>query len=90
MIGRFGKDVLMILAVFLAKHVLPKLATKTSSSILDKFERKISGQRAARAGKGLTLFFPNKDMNDIIRIVKSIAFLIDGTTETLKHEIKKQ
>ena len=52
MIGRFGKDVLMILAVFLAKHVLPKLATKTTSSILDKFERKISGQRAVRAGKG--------------------------------------
>ena len=37
-----------------------------------------------------SLFFPNKDMNDIIRNVKSIAFLIDGATETLKHEINSK
>ena len=40
----------------MAKDVLPKLATKATSSVLDKFERKISGKGAVRAGKGFTLF----------------------------------
>ena len=44
-----------------------------------------------RAGKGFTLLISNKDMNDIIKIVKSLkdlGVLIDGVTETVKHEIK--
>ena len=46
-----------------------------------------------RAGKGLTLFFSNEDINDIIKIIKSLEdsdVLIDGITETVKHEIEKQ
>ena len=46
-----------------------------------------------RAGKGFTLFISNKDMNDIIKIIKSLEGLgvfIDGVTETVKHEIRKQ
>ena len=71
---------------------LPKSATKVSSSVLDKFERKISGTSAVRARKALTLFVSNEDMNDIIKIVESLensGLLIDGTSETVKHEIKK-
>ena len=44
------------------------------------------------AGKGFTLFILNEDMNDIIEIIKSLedlGVLIDGATETVKHEIKK-
>ena len=38
-----GKKALIDLSVPLAKDVLPKLATKATSSELDKFERKLSG-----------------------------------------------
>ena len=46
--------------------MLPKLATKATSSVLDKLGRKISGQGAIRAGKG---FISNEDKDDIIKIV---------------------
>ena len=46
-----------------------------------------------RAGKGFTLFTLNEDMNDIIKIIKllkDLGVLIDGVTETVKHEIKNK
>ena len=46
-----------------------------------------------RAGKGITLVILNKDKYDIIRIIKSpdnLRALIEGTSETVKHEIKGQ
>ena len=46
-----------------------------------------------RAGKRFTLFISNEDMNDIIKIIKSLedsGVLTDGVTETVKYEIKKQ
>lgn len=70
--------------------MLPKLATKATSSVLDKLGRNISGQGAVRAGKG---FISNEDKDDIIRIVKSLeksGLIIDIAIETLKHEIKIQ
>ena len=48
---------------------------------------------AVRARKRFTLFISNEDMNDIIKVIKSLenlGVLIDGVTETVKHEIKKQ
>ena len=48
-IDKIGKDALINLAVPLDKDVLPKLATKATLSILDKFERKIIGRGAERA-----------------------------------------
>ena len=45
-LGKLGKKVLLYLAVSFAKNVSPKLATKATSSVLDKFERKISGKGA--------------------------------------------
>ena len=59
----------------------------------NKFERKINGKGAVRAGKGFTLFILDKNMNDIIKIIKSLedsSVLIDGVTETVKHETKKE
>ena len=70
----------------MANNVLPKLATKTTSSILDKFERKRSGQRVVRTGKWFTLFISNEDMDNIITIVESLeksGLLIDGVSEML-------
>ena len=64
-----------------------------TSSAIKKFDRKISGRGAVRAEKGFTLFISNEDMNDIIKIIESLedsGVLIDGVTETVKHEIKNK
>ena len=48
---------------------------------------------AVRARKGFTLLISNEAMNDMIKIIKSLedwGILIDGVTETVGHEIKKQ
>ena len=47
---------------------------------------------AVRARKGFTLLISNEAMN-MIKIIKSLedwGILIDGVTEIVKHEIKKQ
>ena len=46
-----------------------------------------------RAGKGSTLLISNEVMNDINKIIKSLedsGAVIDGVTEAVKHELKKQ
>ena len=46
-----------------------------------------------RVEKGFNLFILNEDMNDIIKIKNTLedeCVLIDGVTETVKHEIKRQ
>ena len=46
-----------------------------------------------RAGKWFILFIWNGDMNDTIKIINSLEdsrVLINGVTETVKHEIKRQ
>ena len=71
---------------------MPKLATKATSFVLDKFERKISGEGTVRAGKGFTLFISNEDLNNIIKIkgpLEKSDLLMDGATEAVKHRIKK-
>ena len=72
---------------------MAKFPTKATSSELDKFKREISGRGVARAGKWLNLFISNKDVDDIIKIAELLeksGLLIDGTTGTVRHEIKKQ
>ena len=73
----------------MTKDVFPKLAAKAALSILHKLKKKVSGKGAVGAGKGFTLFISNEDMNNIIKIRKSLeksGLLIEGTTETVKHE----
>ena len=94
MIGNLGKKTnrLIDLADTLAKNVLTKLATKTASSVIDKFEKSISVRGSVRARKGLTLIIPNESMDDVTKTAKSLEILIpliDGVIETAKHEIKK-
>ena len=60
-------------------------------NVINKFERKISGKGAVRAGKRFTLFISNEDMADIIKMVESLeksGLPIDGLTKTVEHEIK--
>ena len=92
-LGNLGKKVLTNIAILLARDNLPGLVSNLTSNAINKFNRKISGKGAVRAGKGFTLFVVNEDMNDIIKIIKSLedsGVLIDGVTETVKHEMKKQ
>ena len=54
--GNLGQKALLDLTVPLAEDVLPKLATRATSSIIDTFERKINGEASLNAGKGFILF----------------------------------
>ena len=92
-LGNLGKKVLKKIPIPLARDNIPGLVSKLTSSAVNKFDRKISGKGAVRVGKGFTLFISNEDMNDIIKIIKSLevsGVLTDGVTETVKFEIKKQ
>ena len=77
----------------MARDNFPGLVSNLTSNAISKFQRKISGKGAFRAEKGFTLFISYEDMNDIIKIMKSLEdldILIDGVTETVKDETKKQ
>ena len=71
---------------------LPGLVSNLASNAINKFEKKISGKGAFRAGKGFTIIISKEDMNDIKKkkLLEDSDILIDGVTETVKNEIKKQ
>ena len=51
------------------------------------------GRGIVGAGKGTTLVISNGDKDNINRIIKSLEYvgvLIDGVSETVKHEVKTQ
>ena len=80
-------------AIPLARDNLAALVSNLTLNAIIRFERKISGKEAVRVGKGFTLFILNEDMNDIIKIKNTLEddrVLIDGVTETVKNEIKRQ
>ena len=92
-LGNLGKKALTNIAIPLARDNLSGLVSNLTSSAMNKFGRKISGELAVRAGKGFTLFISNEDINDIIEIIKSLedsGVVIDEVTEIVKHELKKQ
>ena len=92
-LGNLRKKALTDLAIPLAVDNLPGLVSKLASNAINKFERKISGKGAVRAGKGFILSVLNENMNDIIKIIKSLEdsnVLTDSITETVPHETKKQ
>ena len=73
----------------MARDKLPGLVRNATK----KFERKTSGKGGVRTERGFTLFSSNEDMNNFIKIIKSLqnlGVLIDSVAETLKHETKKQ
>ena len=53
----------------------------------------MTGSGVVRARKAMNLVNSNKDIDEIIRIIVSLEtsdVLLDGVTETIKHEIKQQ
>ena len=88
-----GKKALTDLAFPLARGNFSGLVSNLAAKAINKFERKISENRAVRAGKRFTLFISNEDMNDITEVIKPLEdsyALTDGITETVKHEIKNK
>ena len=91
-LGHLGKKPLTSIGIPLARDNLVGLVRNLHISATNRFDRKISGKGAVRAVKWFTLFISNKDMNDIIKIIKSLensSVLIAGVTKTVKHETKK-
>ena len=87
------KKALTNIAISLARDHLSGLVSNLTSNAINKFDRKISAKRAFRAGKGFPLFISNEDMSGVTKFIKSLedsGALIDGVTETIKGEIKKQ
>ena len=71
---------------------LSEFVSNLTSIVINKFERKVSGNEAVRAGKLFALYISKEDMNDIIKIIKSLedsGVLIDAVSETVKHEKRK-
>ena len=72
----------------LAKSVkIPLVLTATASAMDAAIHKKIFGSGVT------TLIISNKEMNDIMKIVKSLeefGLLIKGISETIKNEAKKQ
>ena len=64
---------LKIVAIPFPLDDLSILVSNTASNAIKEIERKISENRAARTGKGITLFISNENINDIIKIVKSLG-----------------
>ena len=87
------KKALTNIAIPLARGNLLGLVSNLASNAINKFTRKISGKEAVKGGKGFTLFISNEDMNDIIKIIKSLEnsnTLTNGITETVKTLNKKK
>ena len=81
-------DPLMKVAMPLAKNVLAPLGLTAAMSAIDgSIKKKILGSGAT------TLIISNDEMNDIIKIVKSLkncGVLLKGVNETIQHEAKVQ
>ena len=58
--------------MFFTRDNLPGLVCNITSKTINKFERKISGKGAVNAGKRFALLILNEEMNDIIKIIKSL------------------
>ena len=78
---------LMKVAMSLAKNVLVPLGLTAAMSALDgSIQKKIQGS-------GVKLIIEQKDMNDIMKIIKALensGILLKGVSITIKHEAKEQ
>ena len=73
--------------LFNSLGLVSNIASNAAWNAINKLERRI------RAEKAFPLFISNEDMDDDIKIVKSLedsGVLVDGVTEAVKHEIKNK
>ena len=69
MMRNLSKKAIIDLAILLAKDVWPELASKVTSSILDKLEKKVKWERSSR-NRNRIHFIHCKDIDDVTKIVK--------------------
>ena len=85
---------LIKVAIPLAKNVLAPLGLTAAMSAIDgSIKKKMLGSGATKGAGTITLIISNNEMNDIIKIVKSLedyGVLLKGVIETIKHEAKEQ
>ena len=80
----------------LTKSVLIPLGLTAAASAADAgIHKKIlgSGNRHSSSASHTTLIISNDEINDIIKIIKSLedsGLLLKGVTETVQNEVKKQ
>ena len=73
-LGNLGKKVLLNLAVPFTKDDLPRLAIKTTLSVLVKFKRKNKWKMRCK-NRTFTLFFSNEDMDGNRRVIRKIRHI---------------
>ena len=78
----------MKVAIPLAKNVLAPLGLTAAMSEIDRsIKKKMLGSGTT------TLIISNNEMNDIIKIIKSLedsGVILKGVSETIQHEAKEQ
>ena len=80
----------------LAKSVLTPLGLTAASAADAGIHKKILGSgnnRHSSSAPHITLLISNEEINDIIKIVKSLedsGLLLKGVTETVQNEVKEQ
>ena len=78
----------------LAKNVLAPLGLTAAMSAIDEsIKKKMLGSEATKGAGTTTLIVSNDEMNNIIKIVKSLensGVLLKGVSETIQHEAKEQ
>ena len=90
MLWFLGQKAVTNIAISLARDNLPGLINNLASNKINRFERKIRGKGAVRAGKGFPLFLSNEDMNDIIKIIKSLEDVLMYQMYSLMVLLKQQ
>ena len=83
-----GLQLIINMIKILAKSVLIPLGLTTAASAADAKIHKKTG-----SGNMTTLAISNDQMNDIVKVVKSLedfGLLLKGVTETVQNEVKEQ
>ena len=85
---------LMKVALSLVKNVLTPLGLTAAISAIDgSIKKKMLGSGATKGAGTTTLTISNNEMNDIIKIVKSLedsGVLLKGVSKIIKNEAKEQ
>ena len=85
---------LMKVAMPLAKNVLAPFGISAAMFAIDgSIKKKMLGSGATKGVGTTTLIISNDEMNDILKIVKSLedsGLLLKGVSETIQHEAKEQ
>ena len=92
-LGNLGKNVIIELAIILAKNKLGLVNRLASLHAKIKVESNIGRKGVLRAGKVFTLFISNGILNEIIKTIKLLEdsnVLIDGLTKKVRYKVKKR